>query len=214
MSEPYNRFTGQSLEHLTALSDGLFAVAMTLLVLDLRVPVGAAGAAYSEYGLAAALLELGPNFAAYLLSFTMLGTFWLAQHTLLGILGRCDRTLSWINLGFLFVVSLLPFSAALLAHYVHLRLAVGVYWLNLLLLGVGLEAGARYGRAALVPGDDRQARSRLATFRRRILLAQTLYALAALTCLISTQASVIALAVVQLYFIVSPRLARNRTRAA
>jgi uncharacterized membrane protein len=214
VSEPYNRFTGQSLEHLTALSDGLFAVAMTLLVLDLRVPVGAAGAAYSEHGLAAALLELGPNFAAYLLSFTMLGTFWLAQHTLLGILGRCDRTLSWINLGFLFVVSLLPFSAALLAHYVHLRLAVGVYWLNLLLLGVGLEAGARYGRAALVPGDDRQARSRLATFRRRILLAQTLYALAALTCLISTQASVIALAVVQLYFIVSPRLARNRTRAA
>ena len=38
MSEPYNRFTGQSLEHLTALSDGLFAVAMTLLVLDLRCP--------------------------------------------------------------------------------------------------------------------------------------------------------------------------------
>ena len=212
MSEPYNRFTGQSLEHLTALSDGLFAVAMTLLVLDLRVPVSAAGTAYSEHGLAAALLELGPNFAAYLLSFTMLGTFWLAQHTLLGILGRCDRTLSWINLGFLFMVSLLPFSAALLAHYVHLRLAVGVYWLNLLLLGVGLEAGARYGRAALVPGDDRQARSRLATFRRRILLAQTLYALAALICLISAQASVIALAAVQLYFIVSPRLPHTSRR--
>jgi uncharacterized membrane protein len=208
VSEPYNRFTGQSLEHLTALSDGLFAVAMTLLVLDLRVPVSAAGTAYSEHGLAAALLELGPNFAAYLLSFTMLGTFWLAQHTLLGILGRCDRTLTWINLGFLFVVSLLPFSAALLAHYVHLRLAVGVYWLNLLLLGVGLEAAARYGRTALVPGDDPQALSRLGTFRRRILLAQILYALAALICLINTVASVIALAVVQLYYIVSPRLPR------
>jgi uncharacterized membrane protein len=208
VSEPYNRFTGQSLEHLTALSDGLFAVAMTLLVLDLRVPVAAAGTVYSEHGLAAALLRQGPNFAAYLLSFTMLGTFWLAQHTLLGILGRCDRTLTWINLGFLFVVSLLPFSAALLAHYVHLRLAVGVYWLNLLLLGVALEAAARYGRAALVPGDDRQALSRLATFRRRILLAQSLYALAALICLINTVASVIALAVVQLYYIVSPRLPR------
>ena len=127
MSEPYNRFAGQSLERLTALSDGVFAVAMTLLVLDVRVPASA-GLASSEHALWGALSKLGPSFAAYLLSFTMLGTFWLAQHTLLGILRRCDRTLTWINLGFLFVVSLLPFSAALLAHYVHLRLAVGVYW--------------------------------------------------------------------------------------
>jgi len=213
MSEPYNRFTGQSLEHLTALSDGVFAVAMTLLVLDLRVPVSTAATAYSEHGLWRALLAMGPSFAAYLLSFTMLGTFWLAQHTLLGILGRCDRTLSWISLGFLFVVSLLPFSAALLAHYVHLRLAVGVYWLNILLLGAGLEAAARYGRT-LVPGDDQQALARLTTFRRRILLAQALYALAALICLISTTASVIALALVQLYFIVSPRLPHRQNPAA
>jgi uncharacterized membrane protein len=214
MSEPYNRFTGQSLDHLTALTDGLFAVAMTLLVLDLRVPVSTAGLAYSEHGLGGALLRMGPSFAAYLLSFTMLGTFWLAEHTLLGVLGRCDRTLTWISLGFLFVVSLLPFSAALLAHYVHFRLAVGVYWLNILLLGVGLEWAARYGRKAFVPGDDQQARARLTTFRRRILAAQTLYALAALVCLISTTASVIALAIVQLYYIVSPRLPRPRNRVA
>jgi uncharacterized membrane protein len=207
MSEPYNRFTGQSLERLTALTDGLFAVAMTLLVLDLRVPVSAAGPAYSEHGLWAAVLRMGPSFAAYLLSFTMLGTFWLAQHTLLGIFGRCDRTLTWISLGFLFVVSLLPFSAALLAHYVHLRLAVGVYWLNILLLGVMLEWAARYGRKNLLP-DEAQAAARLATFRHRILLAQTLYAAAAAVCFVATLASVIALAVVRLYFIVSPRLPR------
>jgi len=209
MAEPYNLFTGRSLERLTALSDGLFAVAMTLLVLDLRVPVSKAGSVSSEHGLWEALLKLGPSFAAYLLSFTMLGTFWLAQHTLLGILGRCDRTLTWINLGFLFVVSLLPFSAALLANNVHLRLAVGVYWLNIFLLGAGLEWASRYGRRSLVPGDALQARSRLATFRRRILLAQALYAAAALICLVSTLASVFALALVQLCFIVSPRLARG-----
>lgn len=212
MPEPYNRFTGQSLERLTALTDGVFAVAMTLLVLDLRVPVSAAGPLSREHELWAALLRLGPGFAAYLLSFTMLGTFWLAQHTLLGILGRCDRTLTWIGLGFLFVVTLLPFSAALLAHYVQLqlRLAVGLYWLNILLLGAGLEWAAQYGRRAFLSGDAGQERSRLATFRRRILLAQSLYALAALVCLVSAQASVAALAAVQLYFIVSPSLARLR----
>ena len=57
-----------------------------------------------------------------------------------------------------------------------------------------------------------QAHSRLSTFRHRILVAQALYALAALICLISTPASVIALAIVQLYFIVSPRLPGNRWR--
>lgn len=154
------------------------------------------------------------------------------MHTLLAILRRCDRTLTWILLGFLFIVSVLPFTAALLAHYVHLRLAVGLYWLNILLLGVTLEWAARHGRRAFLPGaggpaagepgaaepgagvssagvSDDQARTRLAVFRRRILLAQVLYALAALICLASTVASVIALAVVQLYFIVSPRLARR-----
>ncbi len=66
-------------------------------------------------------------------------------------------------------------------------------------------------RKALLPGDAAQARSRLATFPRRILLAQTLHAAAALICLASTVASVIPLARVQPYFIVSPRLA-GRTR--
>ncbi len=162
-----------------------------------------------DHGLWDALLRLGPNFGAYLLSFTMLGTFWLAQHSLLTILGRSDRTLTWIYLGFLFVVTLLPFSAALLAEFHNLRLAVGVYWLNILLLGLGLERSSRYGRQAFLTGED-QALSRLTTFRRRILLAQVLYALAALICLASTVASIIALAVVQLYFIVSPRLSRAR----
>ena len=202
MSEPYNRFSGQSPERLTALTDGLFAVAMTLLVLGLRVPLAAAD---SEHGLWEGLLKLGPSFAAYLLSFTMLGTFWLAQHTLLTILGKCDRTLTWIHLGFLFVVTLLPFSAAVLADHVGLRLAIGAYWLNILLLGAGLEWSSRHGRNAFL-ADDGTARSRLATFRRRILVAQILYALAAAICFASTVASVIALAAVQLYFIVSPRL--------
>jgi hypothetical protein len=86
----------------------------------------------------------------------MLGTFWLAQHTLLGILGRCDRTLTWINLGFLFVVSLLPFSAALLAHYAGFRLGVGVYWLNILLLGAGLEWPPGTGARLSCPATQRR----------------------------------------------------------
>lgn len=75
MSAPYNRLSGQRVEPLRALSDGVFAVVMTLLVLDLRIPLGIT---HSSDALWHALSKLGPNLAAYLLSFTMLGTFWLA----------------------------------------------------------------------------------------------------------------------------------------
>jgi uncharacterized membrane protein len=201
VNSPYNRFSGQSLERVQALSDGVFAVAMTLLVLDLRVPIGAAEA---DADLWQALSALGPSLVAYLLSFTMLGTFWLAQHTFLGLCARADRALTWTQLGFLIVVTLLPFSASLLAEYVTVRLAVGVYWLNLLLLGVGLAAGCRHAvRAGLIEPPQLPS---LRIFRRRILFAQVCYAVAALLCLVNTAVSVGALALVQLYFIVSPRV--------
>ena len=201
VSAPYNRFSGQSLDRVTALSDGVFAVAMTLLVLDLRVPVDVAR---TEPDLADALARLAPSGAAYLLSFTMLGTFWLAQHTLLGLCTRMDRTLTWWELAFLFVVTLLPFTASILAEFLTVRVAVGLYWLNLLLLGLTLAGGSRHiARRALVDTADRD---KLKIFRRRIVVAQAAYGVAALACLVDTYVSVGALALVQLYFIVSPRI--------
>ena len=197
----YNRFSGLSVERIQALSDGVFAVAMTLLVLDLRVP---AEIGNSDGHLWRALQHLEARFAAYLLSFTMLGTFWLAQHTLLSLCARGNRTLTWLQLGFLFVVTLLPFSASLLAEFAAIRLAVAAYWLNILLLGVCLALTCRYlPRGGLI---DPGRLGRLTQFRRRIAVAQTGYAAAALLCIANTYASVAALAVVELYFIVSPRM--------
>src|SRR3954451_15137922 len=108
---------------------------MTLLVLDLRPPEssGEDGSALWHQ-----LQDLGPQFAAYLLSFTMLGTFWLAQHTFLERCRGSDRMLAWATLTFLFFVSTLPFAASTLAQHVHLGLAVVLYWADLLGLGLAL----------------------------------------------------------------------------
>ncbi len=204
VSTPYRRFAGQSLDRAQTLSDGVFAIAMTLLVLDLRVPVKAV---HSDAALWDGLSGLGPSFAAFVLSFTMLGTFWLAQHTLLGMCQRGDRTLSWLQLGFLIPVALLPFSASLLAEFVTVRSAVGVYWLNIALLGLGLASSSSHlPRGRLLDPDDEDMLGRLRIFRRRILVAQVGYALAALLCLINTYLSVGALALVQAYFIAAPHL--------
>jgi len=142
----YNRIAGQNLERLAALSDGIFAVAMTLLVLDLHVP--AHDAIQSEQALANALLAFSPRLLTYFMSFMTLGIFWLGQQTQLNHFARSDRNLAWIHLGFLLAVALMPFSTALLAEYITYRLALIVYWLNLLCLGVMLFASIRYGARA------------------------------------------------------------------
>ncbi len=136
MTTLYNRIAGQSVERLAALSDGIFAVAMTLLVLDLRLP--AIEAVHSEHDLWRALLKLGPRLVMYMMSFLTLGIFWVGQQTQLNHLARSDRSLSWIHILFLFAVSITPFSTMLLAEFPAYRIALLVYWVNILLLGIAL----------------------------------------------------------------------------
>src|ERR1017187_332408 len=136
LTTDYNRISGQSAERLAALSDGVFAVAMTLLALDLRAP--AAEAIHNEHDLWRALLALAPRLLMYMMSFMTLGIYWVGQQTQLNHLQRSDRSLTWIHLAFLFVVTVTPFSTALLAEYMQYRLALAVYWLNIFLLGATL----------------------------------------------------------------------------
>ena len=203
MSTKYNLFAGQSLDRLAALCDGVFAVAMTLLVLDLRVPDLAA--IHSEHDLWRALVALLPRLVAYLMSFLTLGIFWVGQQTQLNQLARSDRDLTWIHLGFLLLVSLMPFTTGLLAEFIGYRLALVLYWLNILLLGLALLAGWRYAVRAKLVTDATTAEMRSAV-ERRIVTAQALYAVGALLCVISTYVSIAAIVLVQLNYVLAPRV--------
>jgi uncharacterized membrane protein len=144
----YRHIAGVSLERLAALSDGIFAVAMTLLVLGLSVrannalhparPLWEPGALTSEHVVWDVLRRLAPHLLTYLMSFLTLGIFWVGQQTQLGQFRRSDRDLTWIHLAFLLGVSLMPFSTMLLADYITYRMAVAVYWLNIALLGAAV----------------------------------------------------------------------------
>jgi len=199
----YNRIAGQSAERLAALSDGVFAVAMTLLVLDLHAP--AAEAVHSERDLLAALWLLAPRLLVYMLSFMTLGIFWLGQQTQLNFVDRSDRHLSWIHLAFLFAVTLMPFSTALMAEFIADRVALVLYWLNILALGALLFASWAYlERAALLKADLPEGTA--AAVCRRILYAQALYAAGAALCLYSTTLSLGFIVLVQLNYVLAPRL--------
>jgi uncharacterized membrane protein len=131
MSTSYNQIAGRSVERLAALSDGMFAVPMTLLVLDLRLPV--VQTIHSEQ-LWQAFVRLGPQFTMYTMSFLTLGIFGLGQQTQLNELARSHRA----HLVFLFAVTIMPFSTRILAEYAAYRTALLVYWANILLLGTTL----------------------------------------------------------------------------
>ena len=120
----YNQIAGHSVERLAAISDGIFAVAMTLLVLDLRAP--AHELIRSELDLLHALLMMFPQFIAYLMSFLTLAIFWNGQQAQLNVFARTDRHLTWIHMGFLFAVSIMPFSTKLLAEYIDYRNSASV----------------------------------------------------------------------------------------
>ena len=202
MRVSYNRVAGQSVERLAALSDGIFAVAMTLLVLDLRLPVAAA--VHGELGLAHALRALLPQLLTYLMSFLTLGIFWVGQQTQINHLARSDRHLTWIHLGFLFAVTITPFSTMLLAEFMAYRQALLVYWSNILLLGAVLYGSWGYAlRAGLVKSD--MPADVPAAVCRCIVMAQALYAAGALLCVISTYLSIAFDLLVQVNFAAAPR---------
>ena len=117
---------------LEALVDGIFGVAMTLLVLDIKLPEGL------QLGSNARLLEhfasVVQAFWVYALSFVVLAMFWAAHNYQFHLLQRLDRRLLWINFGFLLLTTLVPFTTSLVASHGELSVAVTLYAANLLLL--------------------------------------------------------------------------------
>ncbi|MGD9483320.1 TMEM175 family protein [Streptomyces sp. TRM70308] len=116
-------------ERLTGLSDGVYAIALTLLVLDISLPPELTDAQFRE-----ALGEAVPNLLAYGLSFTVIAQFWREQRRVLGRVREVDGKVVGLTLVGLALVALLPFPTAVLAEYGHIPLAVAMYAANVSLV--------------------------------------------------------------------------------
>lgn len=158
-----------------ALGDGVFAIAMTLLVIEIHVPEVAAP---STASLLAALGHLAPHIAAFAVSFLVLGTFWVGHHYQFARIQRVNRTLLWINVAFLLCIAFLPFSTAFLATYLRQPVALLVYGANLLLAGAFLYWHWRHATAnrRLVAPDLSDAA--ILAIRRRVEAGIAVYGVA------------------------------------
>lgn len=116
-----------------ALSDGIFAIVMTLLILELRVPNLPPTAPNVE--VTPALIALWPKFVSYLVAFVSLGVFWVGHHIMYHAIRRADRVLLWLNIAFFMFVSLLPFSTSVLNAFPRALIAPFLFGANLAVVG-------------------------------------------------------------------------------
>ncbi|MDJ1432589.1 TMEM175 family protein [Halostagnicola sp. A-GB9-2] len=124
---------GETTDRMEALSDGVFAIVLTLLVLQFEVPDVPADRAAAD--LPGALADQQALLLSYLLSFFVVGIYWIVHHNLFQQIVRHDRLLLYLNLAFLLVVSFLPFPTELLGVY-GTHLTWTLYAINIALVGI------------------------------------------------------------------------------
>ena len=127
---------------LEALTDGVFAIIMTILVFNISVPelILFTEGDYAKERLSDRFADLWPDFLAYVISFSTLGAFWVAHHRIFRWILYVDRPLIWINISFLMIIGLVPFSTTLLTQYMDSQNSIFAFSFNAIFAGLLIYA--------------------------------------------------------------------------
>ena len=128
--------SAMSLSRVTAMSDGVFAIAITLLVFNIKTPELPDG---DLNRLPQILWMAWPALLSYVLSFLIIGMYWVTHHNIFHHIQRSNRLLLWLNLLFLMCVAFIPFSAGLLGRYERAQSAIVLYGATLIVTGLTLQ---------------------------------------------------------------------------
>ena len=147
---------GVEFGRIVAFSDGVFSIAITLLVFGLFIPEGASNLTHT-------LLNQSSDLFAYGISFAVIGKLWLAHHRFFAALARFDGTLMGLNLVYLSFIGLIPFSSQVLGDYPDGRAAVILYAINLACVTATFQAQIIYSdRRGLIRSEAREVQHRYA----------------------------------------------------
>ena len=184
ISQPASLPLGMSVGRLEAFSDGVLAIVITLLILDIHVPEA------GDAGLASQLGKQWPQYVAYLLSFLTVGIVWLNHHAVINLLGRTDHTLQTLNLILLLPLTVLPWPTALLAEFAggswgQQRLVVVIYGVTISLMAFAFNVMWRYILRHRELWKSQVTREMLEQRNRRFNVGPVLYPLATVVGLIN-----------------------------
>jgi uncharacterized membrane protein len=184
-------------------SDGVFAIAATLLVLE----IGVDSAGTHELG--QELLDLWPSYLAYVTSFVTIGIIWMNHHTCVDTIGRVDRTLMFMNLLLLLIVSFLPFPTRLVAEHLQKpgeRAAVYAYAATLVVMSIVYRSWWHYASAGRRLIADGVPDSRVSAITRAFNPGVPIYAATLLVAVFSPLASVILTLAIAAFYLPSAAL--------
>jgi uncharacterized membrane protein len=126
------------IERIVFFSDAVMAIAITLLAIDLKVPVLSAELAPSQLG--SSLIAMGPRLMSLMVSFIVIGVYWTSHHRYFSYIKRYNGTLIFLNMVFLFFIILMPFVASLLGQYPRLPMGVITYAAAVAVTGVSISS--------------------------------------------------------------------------
>lgn len=141
-----SNFPGLSTRRIEAFSDGVFAIVITLLAFQIKLPAIAPAEAGGQ--LSKILISLWPEFYTYFLSFLMVGIYWIGHHNAYHHIPFSNRVLLWLNLVSLMLVALLPFFTSLMAKHMDQQIAVVLYGVNIIAIGIANFYQWRYACSA------------------------------------------------------------------
>jgi uncharacterized membrane protein len=191
-------------ERIAAFSDGVIAIIITIMVLDLKLPESAVGGpVWSSF-----LAPLAPKLAIYALSFAIVGTLWVNHHQLLAVVVRATPQLMWMNLLLLFFMSLVPLATGFLGEHTQSARALSFYAL-VMTLSSAVFTLLRYRLGRMPEHDAGHLQFRRATLVRSFS-STLLYAIAAIAAPFSRLAALVLLALVPAMFNIPMLLRRDR----
>ena len=196
---PHRRPRSFGKGRMEAFSDGVFAIAVTLLVLDLAIPVGSGG------DLLGAFLAQWPQYLGYVVSFATIGAIWLAHTAITDHLDQADSTFLRLNLLVLLLVSFIPFPTRILAEYVGSnepeRVAVTIYGISLFLVSAMIVLLWRYARGAKLVSMPSEG-GELTVYTERLVPGLIAYAVIIVLGLFFPFAAVVGYLVIAIFIIV------------
>ncbi len=197
---------GLGTTRIAALTDGVFAIVLTLLVLDLHAP-----SATSQAELLSSLRAIAPQLTLFVVSFAILAVFWYGHHMEMHWIVRSDRIHLGITLAFLLTICFVPFSASLLGRNHRLPLAASIYGANLFLAGIvrlihWVYATSHYRLVTSTLDHDV-----IRYVRRVFIVVPVLYLIAAALAWLSTIAAIAGFLLIPLLYVRPARSTRHLT---